>query len=63
VELGGADDVELEVGDQLVVVLEELQVGLDALADGGVGESFDHAPALVVDTAAEVGEATTTSSR
>ena len=58
VGLGGADDVELELGEQLVVVIDQLEVDLDALAHAGIGEALGDAGAvgLVGELLAGLGE-------
>src|SRR3990172_1719307 len=46
VTLGGADDVELERGDEPVVVVEQGEIDRDALAYGGVGEVIEESLAV-----------------
>src|SRR4030095_16220950 len=40
--LGAAHQEELELADELVVVGDQLEIDLDALADAGVGELVGH---------------------
>ena len=58
VDLGGPDEGEFEIGDEPVVDGDELEIGLDGLADGRVGEGLGKTRAIrgVVDLHVELGE-------